>query len=80
VPTNPTPKPPEETWLPPPQAALARSLSARLVRRWIEAGWLPTSRVGGNGYHLVNLADLDALLAASRIPAQAGPLAAKKAR
>ena len=63
-----------DTWLTPNEAADARGLNRRLIRRWIENGKLPTSRPNGHN-HLVRLADLDALLAANIRPATKGPLA-----
>lgn len=49
------------------------------VRRWLRDGVLPYSKPGGKAKSHVLIArlDLDALLAASRVEATAGPLASK---
>lgn len=67
----------DQSWLTPRQAAEARGLTERFVRRLIENGKLPTSRPNG-WRHFVNLADLDSLLEASRVRARTGPLARRR--
>lgn len=62
-------------WMDPETAALYAGVSLWTVRRWIKHRLLPYAQPSGpTGRILIAKASVDAFLAASTVPATAGPL------